>query len=155
MFGVWHLLPITRVIWTPYGHYMYRFISSLSSYMRRIPVWIKWPHHFNKSRAWLRWINAKVSVLIFLYTLFPRFNIIHNYITGHHMLTSSYIFFNVNISKVFIRCIWLNPTYIMPNLFQITLYCDRDIGPTLRDHKWPVLCSFIFLCRIIRLYLRL
>ena len=44
------------------------------------------------SQAWQRWFNVNISVIIRSYTLFPIFNIIKEYITSNHMLTSSYIF---------------------------------------------------------------
>ena len=55
-------------------------------------------------------------------SFFPSFNIILECITGNHMLTLSYIFFNVNIFSTFIRYIWLKSMYIMP-IF-ITPHCN-------------------------------
>ena len=102
-----------------------------------------------KSRARPIWINIKVSICIQLYTFFSSSNIIHKYITGDHMLTSSYIFFNVHIFNIHIICIWFNTTYIIPNFYCTTLLCDRAIDPTLRYHKWDLIWSFIFVCSII------
>ena len=45
-------------------------------------------------------INAKVSVIIRLYTLCPSFNIIQKCITGDHMFTSLHIFFRGNIFRI-------------------------------------------------------
>ena len=95
------------------------------------------------------YINVKVSMRIWLSTLFPSFSIIQKYITGDHMLTSSYTFFNVNIFNVCIRCIWFNATYILPNFYCTTLSCDCAIGSTLRYQKWALIWSFIFVCSII------
>ena len=47
------------------------------------------------SRSRPRWLKVNVSVLIWLYTLFPIFNVIRKYITGDHILTPSYIFSGV------------------------------------------------------------
>ena len=84
-----------------------------------------------------------------LSTLFPSSNIIQKYITGDHMLTSSYLFFNVNIFNICIRCIWFNETYIIPNFYRTTLLCDRSIVPTLCYHKCYHIWIFIFVCSII------
>ena len=54
-------------------------------------MWKKWLCH-ESLRAGPTWINFKVSVRIWLYTLCPIFTIIQKYITGDHMLTSSQIF---------------------------------------------------------------
>ena len=105
--------------------------------------------YWKNSRARSIWINIKVSMHIQLSNFFPSSNIIQKYITGDHMLTSSYIFFNVNIFNICIICIWFNANYIIPNFYRTTLLCDRSIGPTLCYYKCDIIWSFIFVCSII------
>ena len=47
------------------------------------------------------------------------------------MLTSVIHIFNVDISNISIRYIWLNATYIVSSFCRAILYCDRAIVPNL------------------------
>ena len=94
-------------------------------------------------------ISIKFYVFIQLYTLFSSFNKTQRHITGDNMLPLSKIFFNAVIFNVCIRCIWLNVTYIMSNLFRTTLQCDFAIGPRLFYNKWAFIRRFIYLGIII------
>ena len=44
---------------------------------------------------------------------------------------------------------WFNVTYIIPNFYRTTLKRDHAIGPKLRDQKWELIWSFIFVYRMI------
>ena len=50
--------------------------------------------------------------------------------------------FRVNIFNVCTIFIWINPTCIMPNLYQTTLKCDRAIGPTRLYRKSALIWRF-------------
>ena len=43
------------------------------------------------THVWPRWINVNISMLIQLYTLIQRFNIIQKYITGLELISSKFI----------------------------------------------------------------
>ena len=58
-------------------------------------------------------------------------------------------FSSFNVFNVFIRCIWLNATYIIPICYPTILQCNRSIVPTLCCLKCPVIWSFVFESRII------
>ena len=62
---------------------------------------------------------------------------------------SSYIFSNVYIFNICIRCIWLNSTYIMTNICRTIMLFDCAIDPILCYHKRPVIWSFILICSFI------
>ena len=92
--------PMIRVILTSFGYHI------LDLYNFYLVTW--GVDHVNKMtpsrknpRARPRWININSSVLIRLYTLFPRFDERQNYITGNNMLKLSYIFSGLISSKFY------------------------------------------------------
>ena len=81
--------------------------------------------------------------------IFPSFNIIQKYITGILYKTVVIHIFRVDIFNMYIRCIWLNPKYIIPNVYCTTNQCYRYIGPTLINLKLALMWVFVFESNII------
>ena len=67
------------------------------------------------------WLNVNVTILILLYDLVPSYNLIWKYITGNHMLTSSYIFSGVVSSK------FVSDVYILIQNILYLIFLDHTV----------------------------
>ena len=140
-----------RVILTSIGYHMY-ILYNLYLNLKGAASVKKMTSSWENSISRPLWINVKIYMLIQLYTLLQA--LIYNtevYNWWSYVDVIIHIF-SGNIFNFCIRCIWLNPTCIMPNFYLTTLLCDGAIGSTLCYHKCPVIWRLIFLCSVISEY---
>ena len=92
-----------------------------------------------------RWLYVNVFMIIQLYSLFPSFNVITKYITGNHMLKSSYIFLGF-ISLMFVSNVYGLIQLIYAWYFsEHTVMCPCYWSNTVFSKMCPYMVFCIFL----------
>ena len=120
----------------------------ITYYLKAQFMWRKLHHHEKVHRHVKMNLLQLTHARLIMYFLQDLIYIHRSIWLVIQMLTFSCIVFSNNILNVYIRCIWFNVTYIIPNFCRTTMLCDRDIIPTMCYLKCPFIWRLIFESRI-------